>query len=832
MSMKDCIVNGLKDGDLTPEQAKQAQDIYEQREAFHKANSGDAQASIKASQETLEILEHDMAHKRRVLLLQKEKQTNIAKNLFGESGYKGGRNPAEGAKYLIARSDETGYTSVEVRQESIFRQFLSQMDDILVSFRARGIFGTHANADTLYQFVKELWGESTDSQAAKAMAESWRGVSDMARQMYNEAGGAIPKLDTWRLPQKHNMIAVMKGGRDAWIKFVTPLLDTNVMKNEKTGKLFTPQELDLALNEVFETISESGWNKIKPTGQLYTGHKSLANRYTDHRFLIFKSADAWMAYQKEFGSPDVFNTMISYLHRMSHDIAMMQVLGPNPHSTMNFIRQSVLKDAAEQKVKLKDQKIYSKAERTLDRVDSLFEFYRGASFGSNDSDLIRYIQDFQNVTNSAFLGSTVLTSLSDVGFQRKTAKTMNMALGPLVKQILRNLDPMSVAERGREAARMGILMETWIGLAQAQARFAGEIDGHQWSKVLSDVVMRASGLSPWTQAGKMAMGFEIMSNLAKFTKNTFDEIPEGMRSELSKYGFNADNWEMIRKTPLYEYKGVQFLRPDDIRLASHIPKADAQEIALRYLDMVSIKTSQAVPTVGIESKEFLMGGTRLNPIIGTIAKSFSMFKNFSVEVANTHIRKALAQSTNARKAGYIGDLILGLTLISAISIQLKEISKGRDPRPMNTLEFWGASLLQGGGLGIWGDFLFSNTNRYGGGLEDTIAGPIVNFLNSAKNLTYGNIKQYINGEDTNVAREALDMLESYFPGKSIWYLNLLFKRGLFENIQLWNDPKYQQRLNRMENKYRRETGQEYWWRPGQLTPDRAPEISSETLLTQ
>jgi hypothetical protein len=62
--------------------------------------------------------------------------------------------------------------------------------------------------------------------------------------------------------------------------------------------------------------------------------------------------------------------------------------------------------------------------------------------------------------------------------------------------------------------------------------------------------------------------------------------------------------------------------------------------------------------------------------------------------------------------------------------------------------------------------------------------------------------------------------------------------NLIDNVQfkaivtLKIDPKYQQRLNSMQTKYLKETGQHYWWRPGQESPDRAPEISSETLLTQ
>jgi dihydrofolate synthase/folylpolyglutamate synthase len=133
----------------------------------------------------------------------------------------------------------------------------------------------------------------------------------------------------------------------------------------------------------------------------------------DHRFLYFKSADDWMKYQNEFGNPDAFSSMNQYLHRMSHDIAMMQVLGPNPHATMNFIRQSVLKDAAEQRVTLKDPKIFKRAEKNLNDMDDLFELYNGSAYASADESIIpRTLQGVRNLNNAAFLGSTAITSIS------------------------------------------------------------------------------------------------------------------------------------------------------------------------------------------------------------------------------------------------------------------------------------------------------------------------------------------------------------------------------------------------------------------------------------
>jgi hypothetical protein len=248
--------------------------------------------------------------------------------------------------------------------------------------------------------------------------------------------------------------------------------------------------------------------------------------------------------------------------------------------------------------------------------------------------------------------------------------------------------------------------------------------------------------------------------------------------------------------------------------------------------MMQTETNYAVPTVGLRAKAFLNGGTRAGTAPGELVRSFSMYKNFAVQVVFTHLWEAMNQATLKAKAGSITDLVIATTAMAALAMQLQEIRKGRDPRPMDTPEFWGAAFLQGGGLGIFGDFLFSNVNRFGGGLEDTLAGPVVNMLNNIKNLTWGNLQQYMQGKDTNIAGESLKFLETYMPGKTLWYTYLILQRGLFERLQLYVDPNYQSKLNRMQTKYLKETGQHYWWRPGEEKPDRLPEISSETLLTQ
>jgi hypothetical protein len=61
---------------------------------------------------------------------------------------------------------------------------------------------------------------------------------------------------------------------------------------------------------------------------------------------------------------------------------------------------------------------------------------------------------------------------------------------------------------------------------------------------------------------------------------------------------------------------------------------------------------------------------------------------------------------------------------------------------MNDPKFWAKSAAQGGGIGLFGDFLFADQNRYGGGIVSSLAEPVIGSqILEAVNLTLGNIQE-------------------------------------------------------------------------------------------
>jgi len=93
-------------------------------------------------------------------------------------------------------------------------------------------------------------------------------------------------------------------------------------------------------------------------------------------------------------------------------------------------------------------------------------------------------------------------------------------------------------------------------------------------------------------------------------------------------------------------------------------------------------------------------------------------------------------------------------------------------------------------------------------------------------MTFGNIVEAIQGEDTKVASEMINFAQRYTPGASLWYMRLGLERMVFDQAKLWADPDAGNKIRRNIRKYQREYGQDYWWSPGQTLPSKGPEFDN------
>ncbi len=204
--------------------------------------------------------------------------------------------------------------------------------------------------------------------------------------------------------------------------------------------------------------------------------------------------------------------------------------------------------------------------------------------------------------------------------------------------------------------------------------------------------MRASQLSPYTQAGRRAFGWEFAGHLAYLVGTRIADMPAPTARGFARYGITEGDWQPVTAEALQEHRGATFL---------DIPKlAESEPVAANKLQqMILTETEFAVPTTTSRTRAQLLQGTRAGTFAGEIMRSVAMYKSFPVSIIHLHVMRGLNQDGLLRKGAYLANLMISTTLMGALAWQGKQIARGKDPQDMSEPRFWEAALIQGGDWG-------------------------------------------------------------------------------------------------------------------------------------
>ena len=838
MSLADCLNEAVKASELSQDEANRLSELYDALVRERAADGADA--ALRAREELVARLGADKAHQRYKLAMTIRAMDRIEADLKARDRQKKNPDIADGALDLLDHTGTSPFQSADGLRKAIVGQAHARIEGLLHAFRKNAVLGDGLSIGKkrfnfrrgkaqLDNVVRELFGQKTGDDAARGMAEAWSETAEWLRRRFNAAGGAIGKLENWGLPQSHNALALRRAGRDAWKNTIRPLLDVERMVYPLTGTRVLPEELDEALNAVFDAVTTDGWFKQEPQ-RAPAGKGAFANQHAEHRFLVFKDADSWLAYQRDFGEGDPFAAMMGHVNMMARDIAHMERLGPNPNATIEWLKQSIRKEASNAENGKPARwrggagNAANRGRKKTKKLESMWDDMRGALNAPVDSRFADSMDGVRNFVTSSILGQAALSAIGDVGTVAMAKYFSGLPMTGTIREIVGQFRRMP----RRDAVAAGLILDNAMHAFGQQARYVGALAGPQWTQYLSDRVMTWQGLSPWTQASRHAYGQAHQRMVVNARDLEFSALPAPYRQQLERWGFSPKDWDGLRKVkPHKGAGGAEFLRPRDVAAVD-------QRLADKYLEMILQDTEHAVPSSTVRSRAFLTGAGERGTFFGEIQRSFLMFKSFGAAfgVLNT-LRVLDAVSSEgtllARGGRYAGGLAISLILLGALSIQLKQIAAGRDPRDMTTGSFWGAAGLQGGGLGLYGDFLFADVNRYGGGFATSLGGPAIEHLWDAWTLTGGNLIELAQGktwEETRAGREFVTFLRGNTPGGTIWAAKLGYERLFLDQLQYLVDPEANRAFKRRQQFWEREFEQEFWWQPGRTTPDRAPEFGA------
>lgn len=752
----------------------------------------------------------------------------------GQGGRAGGRGP-----------------SIKGRYKAIRGTFDAMMADLSEKFETSTGFLLNPQRAALENIVREAFGEDTGDQAAKMFAHAWGGTSEFARQQFNAAGGAIAKLDKWGLPQTHDVYAMMREGKDGWVEKTAGRLGRDRMIDYATGKPFSDPRLKYFLGQVFDTITSDGAIGAKP-GEAVRG-RALANQRGEHRFLIFKDADSWIAQQREFGAADPYAAMMHHLDGMARDIAQMQVLGPNPDHQWSWLKKTALLEAKAEEAKgaLNASGLAQHAVDTAEKMYGLFTGELAGPYGRYNR-VAQVMSAVRGVLQAAQLGSAVLT---DAGSRPAlSAQTRAFTGLSATGDFAAWRDWVTSPEARAVAHRSGFIQEgsrAHLEQATRDTLRSVTVGGKLWNgfnsfaRRIPVAVFRLSGFSGNLSASRWAFQHEFMGALADRAGKSLDELHASASAEdraigdtMRSRGITPEMWDAMRTAPLEEpHPGATFLSPKTV--GDHA----GHELGWRLAEMIERQTVMAVPEPGLWAQAHMIGGTRPGTLKGELMRSLAAYRSFTVTLthlwANEFSARAM-ESPNWKlgSALHAAPMIVGMTLGGLLSTWVYDIANGNDPRSARDPMTWLAAMMKGGGFGIFGDFLYSAMARNDKGGALTAMGAPAALVSDVSDMTAGAgfdaAKRTLrDGEpldeaiaDQHEGRKAARFLAKYSPLSSIWWTRAVWDRTVTSSIQRLLDPEADQAFRRHAQSLQDTTGQKQWWPTGEALPARAPNLGA------
>ncbi|HBS2786123.1 TPA: hypothetical protein ND456_003068 [Klebsiella pneumoniae] len=712
---------------------------------------------------------------------------------------------------------KSNFLSVESRGKATRDYALSQIQEAFEAVDSR-FFHLFEDEASVRDLVYEMRGQDTGNVRAKKGAKAWAGVTELLRQRFNDAGGDIGYLENWGIPQHHSMEKVGRVPQDKWVSDVIGKLDRKYYIKDD-GQLMSDAELKTFLGEAYNTIATGGLNKLSDTGMRISGARS--NRGNASRQIHFKDADSYLEYQREYGDRSLWEVMVGHLEGISKDIALVETYGPNP----DHVFRSILDEVTAEQATANPERT-GRIKRLANSTENLYNFIAGKTQPIANPHIARWSDNIRNWMVASRLGSALLASFSDLGTMYMSAKVANIPMNRLFMNQLEAMNPANRTELAR-ARRAGLAMESLLGSVN---RWAMDNMGPSVSRWAATAVMRASGLTAWTDAHKRAYGVTMMGSLGEVVSRAPDlrSLDDSDFRILKSKGITEQDfsvWKLAQQedwgngnTTMLTPESIMRI-PDAAVMHLGLPERVRFEAMRRLLAAVSEEVDMAVITPGAREKLLTGGGLQRGTWKGELTRSVFLFKSFPISVVLRHWTRAMGMPSAGGRAAYIAAFLASTTMLGALSQQLNDLASGRNPREMTGKDagkFWLGALLKGGGLGLYGDFLLSDHTRYGGGALASMLGPVAGLVDDVVKLAQGIPLNAVEGKPEQTGGDLVKLGKGLIPGANLWYAKAALDHMIFNQLQEYFSPGY---LRKMEQRSKKEFNQTYWWRPQDVTPE-------------
>jgi hypothetical protein len=733
----------------------------------------------------------------------------------------GARDGVAQTQNAIVKDYLSGFTA-DLYRDDLFPILSSGTMDREIS-RALWAIGRKDEADVL----KTLPKEAVD---IGRIIHKWE---EVARVDANKEGAWIRKAAGYVVRQSHDMLRISNAGREAWMADAYRMFDIPRMLSEASDA-----DVQSMLARLY--VDFAAGNHLKPAKDeelagAFSGPANLAKKLSQSREVFFKDADAWFDYNQKYGAANLREAVIGGLRARGEATGMMRVLGTNPEAMLQRIETELVENAkaAGDMDALKDLNNSRKElENYLHAVDGTMSIPVNGTAA-------RVAANVRSWTTLSKLGGMIASQLSDVGVyamsMRYNGRSFLGGMAEATAGLGRNL---KTKERVDLMASLDVVMESMVG----ELGRMGSLNDPGSMTGAMQLFMKLNLSTWWTEKMRASAAMGLSHNLALKKQLAFGDLPDDLQRALRTYNIDEARWDMLRSLPQKLADGREYMTADQVR---DLPNAmfenqlrnagldpnpaaiagarDDLERSLR--NYITDNVGFAVLEPDAKTRALMLQGTQPGTWTGEFMRFLMQFKSFT----GAYMQKTIGRELFGR--GYQGDSVIGAlrngngevralvslmavsTLMGYASLNLKDMIKGRTPRDVSDPEIaWKvflASMVQGGGAGIYGDFLFGEASRMGGGTLDTIAGPVVGTATTALDTW----KRAVHGNEPHLGSALFKQLIDNTPYLNLFYTRILLDYLFIYRIQEELNPGY---LRRMERRIEKDNAQNFLVRPSEV----------------
>ena len=770
------------------------------------------------AQEIINNFEYEQALKKRNLAENNIKALDTYQKIVDAVDMSDGKiNAVEGVSAILVgmqKFSKITRDSIGAKQDTIevveVKRFISEIDKL-----GDNAWRDFSEGQMDIEIMQEMVGITTGVKQAKDIAMILKKYQNSWRNRLNDLGANIGLLDDWITRTTHNTekmanaskISKLVGdNKTAWVEFTKGRLDIP----RTFSNVSDPAEIDNILGDIYDSLMTGDHLKHGGTNSIY-GTRNITNRLNSSRVLHFKDVQARQEYNVAFGEPSLKESVMGVLSNSARNIAIMQELGTNPRDTFDKILALLRKKYKKEDSKITKQLNFKTFENQFKEID-------GSINAIGNQTLANIAMGVRTLQNTGKLGLATITSFGDLAQYMGTTNFQGRGL------LTGLFEAMNGLFKNNDRAAMEVLETTSNSIHSFMGNKYGAAND-TWGKMgkLQNTFFKWNSLNGWISSLKSSMAVGLARHYGMLNELKFSNLSIRERNFLTLYGIDDGKWNMLRSIKTLDSQGKKYMTAEGVnelsdnvinayvgkKLSQREIRNFKQELEITWRNVLVDQTMHGTPEPDAAIRAITNQGLEKGTPMGETIRFVMQFKSFPISIWKKIIGRELYSygpddSKLARVSG-LASLLMLSTFWGYIAMSAKDMLKGRSPRDPNKLSTLGQAFAQGGGAGIYGDFLINELqNEYGNGIFETALGPTASDIDKIIN-----IGQSLN-DPKKAGKKFLQLAEGNVPFLNLYYTKTAYDYLIGYQVKEYLDPGY---FRRMRDKHEEQRGQSYYLKP-------------------